>query len=194
MEELEGLKEVFKGLEEQKTQWETTAEELRNARAALDPDVNPDATDDDRQTADEAINSHEELKQDIIDAYGEAMQARDDKENLINEAARMREDAEYQAIKQEGDEAFYDLEGLLLDQQYQVEAFQDEANYWKHERFNALANDDIDQFNEFEEYYQAALANVEKAQAKYETTDAKYQIEKAAKETRDRDEEARWIQ
>lgn len=122
------------------------------------------------------------------------MQARDDKENLINEAARIREDAEYQAIKQEGDEAFYDLETLMLDQQYQVEAFQDEANFWKHERFNALANDDIDQFNEFEEYYQAALANVEKAQAKFETTEAKFEIEKAAKETRDRDEEARWIQ
>lgn len=88
MEELEGLKEVFKGLEEQKTQWEATAEELRLARAALDSD---DATDDQRNTADEAINSHEELKQDIIDQYGEAMQARDDKENLINEAARMRE-------------------------------------------------------------------------------------------------------
>jgi hypothetical protein len=96
MEELEGLKEVFKGLEEQKSAWEATAEELRLARAALDSD---DATDDQRNTADEAINSHEELKQDIIDQYGEAMQARDDKENLINEAARMREDAEYQAIK-----------------------------------------------------------------------------------------------
>lgn len=99
MEELEGLKEVFKGLEEQKSAWEATAEELRLARAALDPDVNADATEADRTTADENIDAHEELKEDIINQYEAAMQARDDKENLINEAARMREEAEYQAIK-----------------------------------------------------------------------------------------------
>jgi hypothetical protein len=69
MEELEELKEVFKDLEEQKNNWETKAEELREARAALDNDA---ATDDERTAADGLIDDHEELKQDIIDKYGEA--------------------------------------------------------------------------------------------------------------------------
>lgn len=46
MEELEELKGVFNGLEQQKNAWEATDTELRNARAALDNDEN--ATDNDK--------------------------------------------------------------------------------------------------------------------------------------------------
>lgn len=61
----------------------------------------------------------------------------------------------------------------------------EEANFWKEERFTALENDDIDQFNEFEKFYQEALKNVEKADLKLQATIAKFEIEKAGKEGRD---------
>lgn len=71
------------------------------------------------------------------------------------------------------------------EQNHQVEAFIDEANFWKEERFVALENDDIEAFNEFEKFYQEALKNVEKADLKYQATVAKFEIEKAAKEGRE---------
>lgn len=46
-------------------------------------------------------------------------------------------------------------------------------------------------FNEFQKYYDDALANVEKAKAKYDATAAQYEVEKAAKEARERDEAAK---
>lgn len=70
MEELEELKGVFNGLEQQKNAWEATDTELRNARAALDNDEN--ATDNDKQEADQAIENHQSLKDVLIGQYMQA--------------------------------------------------------------------------------------------------------------------------
>lgn len=46
-------------------------------------------------------------------------------------------------------------------------------------------------FNEFQKYYDEALANVEKQKAKLDATIALYEVEKAGKEARDREETAK---
>lgn len=126
-----------------------------------------------------------------MEIYNNAKTAKEGKETLIANAAKQREQDEYNAIKAEGDKAFYDLEGLRNDEQAQVDAFKEEAKYWENERYVALEKDDLDTFNEFQKFYDEALANVEKAKNKFEATDALYQIEKTAKESRDRDEIAK---
>lgn len=59
-EELDALKETFRGFEEQKTTWETEDTRLREARAALDDDDT--ATADQKDEADQAIQDHQTTK------------------------------------------------------------------------------------------------------------------------------------
>jgi len=51
-------------------------------------------------------------------------------------------------MKQERDNKFYDLEGLKFDEEAQVQAFQDEADWWYYEGLWALENDDYEYFKE----------------------------------------------
>lgn len=85
------MKDTFKGLEEQKKEWDDTDTRLRAERAEMDTAAST-ATQADKDGKDGEIAAHQNTKQGIIDGYNQAEQARDDKENLINEAARIREE------------------------------------------------------------------------------------------------------
>jgi len=74
-------------------------------------------------------------------------------------------------MKQERDEAFYDLDGLLNEQKGDLQAAVDEAAYWETERYVALEAEDIDWFNEMQASWENAKANVAKVQAKVDATD-----------------------
>lgn len=84
------MKEVFNGLEEQKTAWDTTDAQLRAERAAMD-EAGSTADQDAKDAKDAAIAAHQDTKQGLIDQREAAMNARDDKERIINEAAALRE-------------------------------------------------------------------------------------------------------
>lgn len=116
------------------------------------------------------------------------MQARDDKENLINEAARIREEQEYNAMKQERDNAFYDLEGLKMDQEGQLEGLKADAEFWEGEKLIAILNNDMELFNEYEKSFQEAQKGYLAMEQKLQGTIALYEVEKAGKEQRDMDE------
>lgn len=94
----------------------------------------------------------------------------------------------YNKEKQERDAAFYDLEGLKMDEEGQRDAFQGDVDFWKGEILIAIANDDDTYFLEANKFREEALKNVEKAQAKLDATAALFEVEKAGKEQRDRDE------
>lgn len=94
-------------------------------------------------------------------------------------------------MKQERDAAFFDLEALKDEQENQMNGLLEEAKYWESERYVALENDDIDTFNEFQKYYDEALAKYDKARNKFEGTVALFEVERVAKETREREEEAK---
>lgn len=91
-------------------------------------------------------------------------------------------------MKQERDAAFYDLEGLKMDEEGQRDAFQGDVDFWKGEVLIAIANDDDEYFLEANKFREEALKNVEKAQAKLDATAALYEVERAGKEQRDRDQ------
>lgn len=116
------------------------------------------------------------------------MQNKQDKENLIADAARMREEQEYQAMKQERDNKFYDLEGLKFDEEAQVQAFQDEADWWYYQGLEALENDDYEYFKEANAQRDEIMKSLDTAQSKLDTTIAQFEVEKAAKEARDLEE------
>jgi len=116
------------------------------------------------------------------------MQSRDDKINLINEAERIREEQEYNEMKQERDAKYYDLEALRMDEQGQMESFQHEVDYWVQEGYAAIENEDYEYFKETQKFKDEAEQRRAAAQTKFEATDAKFQVEKAAKESRDMEE------
>lgn len=91
-------------------------------------------------------------------------------------------------MKQERDAKYYDLEGLRMDEEGQMNAFADEVNYWVQEGYNALENDDYEYFKETQNFRDEAEERRKAAQTKFEATDAKFQVEKAAKDQRDLDE------
>jgi hypothetical protein len=123
-----------------------------------------------------------------MDEFDSKTDAVRDKENLISEGERIREEEAYNKEKQARDEKFYDLEGLMFDEEGQLNAFKSDAMYWYDEGLTALMNDDFQYFKETEEWRKEAEKKVETAQAKYDATEALYQIEKAAKEQREFDE------
>ena len=149
--ELTELETVMNTALAAKDAWETEDARLRAARAALDTDTS--ATDDQKNTADAAISTHQDTKDDIKNTYDAAKTAADEKRNLIKEAERIRNEAEYNEIKTANEAAYYDLEALKDDQLMQVQNFIDEANFWKEERFVALEQDDIELFNEYEKFF-----------------------------------------
>lgn len=67
----------------------------------------------------------------------------DEKENLISEGERIREEDAYNKEKQARDEKFYDLEGLMFDEEGQLDAFKADSLYWYDEGLNALMQDDF---------------------------------------------------
>lgn len=69
------------------------------------------------------MNDHEALRDDLIQTFEDAEHARDEKIRIIEDAARQRELDEYNAMKQERDAAYYDLEGLMYDEEGQVQGF-----------------------------------------------------------------------
>lgn len=146
------------------------------------------ATDAEKQDKDGEIQQHQTTRQGIMDEFDEKTRAVSDKENLIAEGERIREEEAYNKEKQARDEKFYDLEGLMFDEEGQLNAFKSDAMYWYDEGLNALMNDDFQYFKETEEWRKEAEKKVETAQAKYDATEALYQIEKAAKEQREFDE------
>lgn len=91
-------------------------------------------------------------------------------------------------MKQERDAKYYDLEGLMMDEEGQMNAFQDEVNYWVQEGYTALENDDYEFFKETQKFRDEAEERRVAAETKYEATNAKFQVEKAAKESRDMEE------
>lgn len=147
-----------------------------------------EATDAEKTAADDAITDHMANRNATLQAFEEAEQAKTQKENMISEGARMRDEQEYQAMKQERDALFYDLEGLKMDEEAQVQAFQDEADWWYHEGLWALENDDYEYFKEANAYRDDILKQMETAQAKLETTEAKFEVERAAKDARELEE------
>merc|ERR1712232_1090029 len=66
--------------------------------------------------------------------------------------------------------------------------FQDEANYWIQEGFHALENDDYEYYKETQKFREEAEERGRAAQTKFDATNAKFQVEKAAKESRDMEE------
>jgi len=98
----------------------------------------------------------------LIDAFESARDAARDKENLIAEADRIRTEAAYNKEKEERDAAYYDLEGLMLDEEAQLNNLKEEAKYWEEERYFALEMDDIN-------YFEEAQANFDKAQERIKT-------------------------
>lgn len=75
-----------------------------------------------------------------------------------------------------------------MDEEGQRDAFQGDVDFWKGEVLIAIANDDDAYFLEANKFREEALKNVEKAQAKLDATAALFEVEKAGKEARDRDE------
>lgn len=78
-----------------------------------------------------------------------------------------------------------------MDEEGQRDAFQEDVNFWKGEMLIAIANGDDDYFLEANKAREEAYKNVEKAQTKLDTTTAAFEVERALKETRDRDEETK---
>lgn len=78
-----------------------------------------------------------------------------------------------------------------MDEEGQRDAFQGDVDFWKGEVLIAIANDDDEYFLEANKFREEALKNVEKAQSKLDATIALYEVEKAGKEARDRDEAAK---
>lgn len=107
---------------------------------------------------------------------------------MISEAARIRDEQEYQKMKQERDATYYDLEGLMMDEEHQVQAMQDELDWWYNEGLWALENDDFQYFKEANEYQEDIQKNLDKARSKYEATRALFEVERAAKEQRELEE------
>lgn len=91
-------------------------------------------------------------------------------------------------MKQERDAKYYDLEGLKMDEEAQMQNFQHEVDYWFQEGLNAIENEDYEYFKETQKFRDEAEERRAAAQAKFEATDAKFQVEKAAKESRDMEE------
>jgi hypothetical protein len=91
-------------------------------------------------------------------------------------------------MKQERDAKYYDLEGLMMDEEGQMNAFGEEVNYWVQEGFAALENDDYEYYKETQKIREEAEERQKAAEAKYDATNAKFQVEKAAKEGRDLEE------
>lgn len=75
-----------------------------------------------------------------------------------------------------------------MDEEGQRDAFQGDVDFWKGEVLIAIANDDDEYFIEANKFREEALKNVEKAQAKLDATTALFEVEKAMKESRDREE------
>lgn len=186
-EELKELEGFFEAAEEAKNDWIAKDEKLRAIVEgnADKPDKDQSKKDEDQQNLEE----HQLLKQDLIDAYDEKMRQRDEKIDLINEAARLREEERLRKEKEKGDAAYWDLEGLKMDQEGQVQGLQGEVDYWQGEMFRVLEEGDYDAFVEFHGYKAEADKKLQTAQAKLDKTVVDFEVEKAAKEKRDRDEE-----
>ena len=84
----------------------------------------------------------------------EAMRFRDEKIDNINAANAERERQAYEKEKQIRNDAFYDLEGLMYDQEGQLMGLQGDVDYWKNERYVALENDDFTLYEEFQGYFE----------------------------------------
>lgn len=67
------------------------------------------ASESDKTAKDGEISSHEATLTSIAADLNTAKEARDAKDELIKSAAKQREQDEYDAMKQERDEAFYDM-------------------------------------------------------------------------------------
>lgn len=125
----------------------------------------------------------------MIDAFESARDAARDKENLIAEADRIRTEAAYNKEKEERDAAYYDLEGLMLDEEAQLNNLKEEAKYWEEERYFALEMDDINYFEEAQANFDKAQERIKTAQTKFDATAASFEIEKQIKEQREFQEE-----
>jgi hypothetical protein len=183
--ELFGLNEAFATAKVNKDAYDTTEQKLKDERAAMDTDGSEQATKD---AKDGELDAHKGTKTGIYDAFDNAKQAKEDKQGLIDGAAEQRDIDAYNKEKQERDAAFFDLEGLKMDEEGQRDAFQGDVDFWKGEILIAIANDDDTYFLEANKFREEALKNVEKAQAKLDATEALFEVEKAGKEKRDFDE------
>jgi ElaB/YqjD/DUF883 family membrane-anchored ribosome-binding protein len=97
----------------------------------------------------------------------------------------MREEERLRKIQEEGDKAFYDLEGLNMDKEGQVAGIQSDVDYWQSEMFRVLEEGDYDAFTEFEGFRKEAEKQLKTAQAKLDKTNVDFEVERAAKEARD---------
>lgn len=97
----------------------------------------------------------------------------------------MREEERLRKIQEEGDKAFFDLEGLKMDQEGQVAGIQSDVDYWQSEMFRVLEEGDYDAFTEFEGFRKEAEKQLKTAQAKLDKTNVDFEVERAAKEARD---------
>lgn len=110
---------------------------------------------------------------------------------MIDGAERQREEDERNKIKQERDSKFYDLEGLKMDQEFQVQGLQGDVDYWQSEMFRVLEEGDYEAFTEFENYRKEAEKQLKSAQSKLDKTEVDFEVERVAKDARELDEEVR---
>lgn len=109
-----------------------------------------------KDAKDQEIADHQNTKQELIDSFDDAARFRDEKIANIQAASDERERLAYEKEKQKRDEAYYDLEGLMLDEEGQLNGLIADVDYWDNERLVALGNDDMELYKEFQGYFEEA--------------------------------------
>lgn len=140
------METAFNTADTAKTAYDTEETRLKGEVTRLAADG--DATDAQKNAAQTALDDHKATKAGIISAFETAKTERDEKDTLLKNAAKQREDDAYAAEKAERDTKFIDLEAQKMDEEAQRDDLIEQLNKWKKNRAEAAIGDDDEYFNE----------------------------------------------